>query len=122
MAAQALGLVGFDERFERAVGGWVDMERDRRQSAMADTVVSVLVEMRAAHVGLEKRDALRGFHSGQPDERQSTRIQGAIFRSDANSHDLFCFQAKQHDELPRSFELYGSGLLRCARRAIMIFF
>jgi len=44
LAAQAFALIGLDERFERAIGGWVDMERDRRQGSMAEAVVSVLFE------------------------------------------------------------------------------
>src|SRR5438046_245510 len=93
------------------------MQRNRCQRAVADVVMLVALEFRSLNVCCEQRDAFRGFHASEPDKRQSSSIQRAIFRSDANAVHLLRFQPKEHDKPPRSFELDAAlrvcGAARC---------
>ena len=96
------------------------MQRNRCQRAVADVVMLVALEFRSLNVCCEQRDAFRGFHASEPNKRQSSRVQRAIFGSDANALNLLRFQPKEHDKPPRSFELDASLRVCAAARCVTI--
>src|SRR6266849_4836708 len=82
----------------------------------------VPLEFRPLHISRKQRDAFGRFHTGEPKKWQSTGVQRAIFRSDANAHHLLRFQPKEHDKTPRSFELDAPIGMRGAAVCVMISF